>query len=503
MQRIFLTDKIKKSIALGLAAIIAAASVVTGCSSTAQAAEYWPENVSVTSGAAVVMDVDTGTVLYEKGADDQHYPASITKVMTALLALENCELDEIVTFSETAVYENEGDTSHIAREVGEEMTLENCLYGMMLESANECAWAIGEHVGGGDINTFVNMMNEKAKELGCTGTHFANPNGLHDADHYVTAHDMALIAQAAFEIPEFRKICGTRAYTIPADNKKEAYNCNNTHGMISNHRGSSNLYEYAIGGKTGYTDEAGNTLITFAEKNGMTLLCVILDSSNPAHYDDTESLFEYCFQNFTVYTVADEVDLSAMNEDASLGSLADKIDLIRVDENGTVILPTTASFSDASVSVSPATEGSDAVATMTYTYAGKQVGSADLLYEQTAEVSYPFHNIDASEGGSSIDYIRIDFKTIFLVALLLAAVALIAFVIHLQSGQILLQLHRRSQNKKKRNTKYRHIMRSKNHRRKRSSGMRTRTSAAAASGNERRSGTTIRRNHPRRKKTRQ
>lgn len=106
----------------------------------------------MTSGAAIVVEMETGTVLYEKNADTSHYPASITKVMTALLALENCDLDEIVTFSEEAVYGNEGDTSHIAREVGEEMTLENCLYGMMLESANECAWAIGEHVGGGSMD---------------------------------------------------------------------------------------------------------------------------------------------------------------------------------------------------------------------------------------------------------------------------------------------------------------------------------------------------------------
>ena len=148
-------------------------------------------------------------------------------------------------------------------------------------------------------------------------THFANPNGLPDPDHYVTARDMSLIARAAYQYPEFRKISSTRAYTIPADNKKEAYSCNNTHGMISNHRGSSHLYEYALGGKTGYTDEAGNTLVTFAEKNGMTLLCVILNSSNPAHYNDTESLFEYCFQNFSIYPVADHVNLTDKSNQAA------------------------------------------------------------------------------------------------------------------------------------------------------------------------------------------
>ena len=269
-----------------------------------QAAEYWPDNISVSSGAAIVVELETGTVLYEKDADTSYYPASITKVMTALLALENCDLDEVVTFSEEAVYKNEGDTSHIAREVGEKMTMENCLYGMMLESANECAWAIGEHVGGGSMDEFVNMMNAKAKELGCTGTHFANPNGLPDPDHYVTARDMSLIARAAYQYPEFRKISSTRAYTIPADNKKEAYSCNNTHGMISNHRGSSHLYEYALGGKTGYTDEAGNTLVTYAKNDNTYLVSVVLQSVNGA-YSDTKALLDYGFNNFSRTAVKD------------------------------------------------------------------------------------------------------------------------------------------------------------------------------------------------------
>ena len=202
-----------------------------------KAAEYWPSNVSISSGAAIVMEAETGTVLYEKNADTAYYPASITKVMTALLSLENCDLDETVVFSEQAVYENEGDTSHIAREVGEEMTLENALYGMMLESATECAWALGEHVAG-SMPAFIDMMNAKAKELGCTHTHFANPNGLPNKDHYVSARDMALIAQEAYSIPKFREICSTTAYTLPADNKKEAYNLNNSHAMISKNKTS-------------------------------------------------------------------------------------------------------------------------------------------------------------------------------------------------------------------------------------------------------------------------
>ena len=161
-----------------------------------QAKEAWPEMPQVEAPSICVMEISTGTILYERNMDEKNYPASITKIMTALLALENSSLDEIVTFSEKAVYGTESDTSHISRDIGEEMTMEECLYGMMLESANECAWAIGEHVGGTMAN-FTKMMNERAKELGCTNTHFNNPNGLPDEEHWTSAHDMALISAEA------------------------------------------------------------------------------------------------------------------------------------------------------------------------------------------------------------------------------------------------------------------------------------------------------------------
>lgn len=496
-------NRIKKWITLCLAGAVTVASSLMSAVNV-QAAEYWPDNISISSGAAIVVELETGTVLYEKDADTSYYPASITKVMTALLALENCDLDEVVTFSEEAVYKNEGDTSHIAREVGEKMTMENCLYGMMLESANECAWAIGEHVGGGSMDEFVNMMNAKAKELGCTGTHFANPNGLPDPDHYVTARDMSLIARAAYQYPEFRKISSTRAYTIPADNKKEAYSCNNTHGMISNHRGSSHLYEYALGGKTGYTDEAGNTLVTFAEKNGMTLLCVILNSSNPAHYNDTESLFEYCFQNFSIYPVADHVNLTDKSNQAALGSLSDKIDLIRVDKDGVVVLPNTASFSDAKATVAPADKDSDAVAKISYTYAGKQVGGANVIYEKNTKATYPFHNIPADQGGSKVKYFRIDFKTILLVVCIIGLLLLAVLVINAMSGQILLNYHRKNEDRRKK-SRYRKIRRGKRRKRKaaakRSSAVRTQRRPQQSTKTTT-AGKTIHRSNNHRKRTR-
>ena len=183
-----------------------------------QAADYWPEGPEVQSPSVILMEMSTGTVLYEKNSDERNYPASITKIMTTLLALENSDLNEVVTFSDDAINNTEG--SGIYRDYGEQMTMEQCLYAVMLNSANECAYAVAEHVGG-TVEHFVDMMNEKAAELGCTNTHFANPHGLFDENHYTTAHDMALIAKAAYQNETFRIITGTARYTIPPTNKHD------------------------------------------------------------------------------------------------------------------------------------------------------------------------------------------------------------------------------------------------------------------------------------------
>lgn len=438
--------KRKKWLSVLMAGVIGVAS--TWCCSVipSKADAYWPNSISVESGAAIVLEQETGTVLYEKNADESFYPASITKIMTALLAVENCSLDEEVTFSEEAVYKNEGDTSHISRDVNEVMTMEQCLYGMMLESANECAWAIGEHVAG-DMDAFVKMMNDKATSLGCTHTNFKNPNGLPDDEHYVSARDMALIARAAYENPTFREICGTRSYNIGITNKhKEITPCNNSHAMISNHKTSEYLYDYALGGKTGFTDDAGNTLVTYAKKDGLTLVCVILNGHAPSHYTDTIHLFDYCFANFATFKVAEHATIAGLGE-KNAGLLSDKIDLIRFDEDAVVVLPKTASFEDAVPSVSPAPEGSKGVAEITYTYADRVVGKAGLLYETEEKMSYPFHNVAKDDGGSDMKYFRIDFKTFLMILFVVAIVALIAFIIHLESGNILLRRHRKNETK--------------------------------------------------------
>ena len=354
---------------------------VTGSSVCGVAAKNkWPEGITVGSSSACVIDVGSGTILFEKNMDDVHYPASITKIMTALLAIENCSMDEIVTFSAEAVYGNEGDTSHISRDVDEKMTMEQCLYGMMLASANECAWAIGEHVAG-SMPEFTVMMNEKAAELGCTHTHFNNPNGLPDEEHYTTAHDMALIASAAFHNETFRTICGTGTYTIPVTNKhSEPTYLANHHKMLYPYKGVRDyLYDYCKGGKTGYTIAAGNTLVTYAEKDGMTLACVVMSAETPYHYTDTIGLFDYCFENFKVYNISENIETDSEDKSYERPYFYDMSEKFAViDTDATLILPANAEFSDAKVKTEYGDSDSGVLASFVYTYGGREVGRADI-----------------------------------------------------------------------------------------------------------------------------
>ncbi len=425
----------KKKITAGLLALTMAISSMMLNVKTAQAAEYWPDNVSTVSRAAIVMEQETGVILYEKNIHATYYPASITKILTALVALENSQLDEIVTFSKDAVYKNEGDTSHISRDVGEQMTMEQCLYGMMLESANECAYAIAEHVGDGDVNKFVDMMNEKARELGCVDSNFNNTNGLPDENHYVSAYDMALISRAAYANEDFARIVGTKTYSIPPTNKHtEITPLYNHHAMLHAFRGYGSRYvsSYCLGGKTGYTVAANSTLVTYARKNGMTLVCVVLNATSPGHYVDTKALLNYCFDNFTVYNVAEQEGLFTGGSGNTAGILGEDIDLVEVDPDGVVILPVTAELSDAAVTVMPMENSKDTsvVGQVQYTYAGHYVGGANLIFQQQETESYPFHNLPAEQGGSSIKSIHIDVKQILLfLVLILAAGVLVLLVL--------------------------------------------------------------------------
>ena len=242
------------------------------------------------------MDMTTGTILYSKNADKAQYPASITKIMTALLGSESLKATDKFSMSETAAHGiTDTQSSSIYADTGEEFTVEQALMAVMLQSANEMTLAIAEQTSG-SVKKFVELMNLKARQLGCTNTHFNNPNGLPDEKHYTTANDMAKIARAAWFNPTFRKYCTTGYYEIPSTNKfSETRYLLNHHKMMS---GQAYAYDGVFGGKTGYTEAAGNTLVTFARRGNMYLVSVVMQSINGA-YSDTKSLLDYGFNNFS------------------------------------------------------------------------------------------------------------------------------------------------------------------------------------------------------------
>ena len=246
---------------------------------------------TIQSEGAVVMDAATGTVLYGKNQNTRYYPASITKLMTALLVLENCQLGDTVTFSKTATENLEAGAVSLKLKEGDKLTVEQCLYGLLLKSANEVANGLAEKVSG-SVSGFASLMNQKAAALGCTGTHFVNPNGLNDTNHYTTPYDMALIARAAFQNDTLRKIDTTLSYKFPATKNAGERTITMGHKMM--YSTDSRYYPGIIGGKTGYTSKAGNTLVTGAEKNGVRLIAVVMKSKS-THYADTKALLDYGF----------------------------------------------------------------------------------------------------------------------------------------------------------------------------------------------------------------
>ncbi len=388
-----------------------------------KAADYWPDAPETLSPSVILMEESTGTILYEKNMDEAHYPASITKIMTTLLALENGNLSDMVTFSDDAINNTEG--SGIARDYGEQMTLEQCLYGVMLESANECAYAVAEHVGG-TVENFVDMMNAKAKELGCTNTHFANPHGLQDENHYTTAHDMALIAQAAYQNETFRIIIGTKMYTIPPTNKHaEETVLRNHHDMLCTYHNANRkyLYPYCVGGKTGYTATANSTLVTYAEKDGMTLICVVMNTQSPNQFIDTVNLFDYAFDNFQVLNVAENDTNYSAETTVDNGNLDNIAPFVELDKDAVIVLPKTAEFSDTSSSVEYNDSDPEIAGSITYTYAGRNVGKADIKTTGVVVEGYAFDN-ESTEEEEQEAVSTVQVKPIVVVLLIVAVILL-------------------------------------------------------------------------------
>lgn len=330
----------------------------------------WPEGPAIEATAAVLMDVQTGTILYSKNADEILYPASITKIMTLLLGAENLNPKDPLIMSQSAAYGIEVGSSSIWADTNEEFTIEQALMAVALESANEMSLAIAEEVSGSS-KKFVELMNERAADLGCTNTHFNNPNGLPDETHYTTAGDMAKIAAYAWQNLEYRSYVTEDYYEIPPTNVQPE-----TRYMLNHHKmmeGRDYAYQGVLGGKTGYTTVAGNTLITYAKRNSTTLVSVVMQSIGGA-YADTAALLDYGFNNFKrvkitghipsvtsellpsekyIYTNTKDVDpfLSLRNGYANIPADASKKDIIiekeyLTNEPGSLRLQSTFYFND-------------------------------------------------------------------------------------------------------------------------------------------------------------
>ena len=243
----------------------------------------------ISSEAAILYDASTGAVYFEKNADKAMYPASTTKLMTALLAVENLKLEEQVVYSKTATSNLESGASNVALTEGDKLTVKDSLYALLLKSACEVANGLAEKVSGSQAE-FVKLMNNKAKELGCTGTNFENASGLNGASHYTTARDMALITKAALNNETIRTILMTKSYKLPPSKKRSATTINNGNLMIN--PANKQYVNGVVGGKTGYTSKAGNTFAAGADIDGHRLIAVVLKSKQK-HYDDTKALFEF------------------------------------------------------------------------------------------------------------------------------------------------------------------------------------------------------------------
>lgn len=358
------------------------------------ALENWASDVYVASEGACLMDADTGVVLYGKNEETAYYPASITKVMTALLTIENCDnLSEQVTFSYDAVHIEEENSTIIGASEGDKLSVLDCLYSLLFQSANEVANALAEHVGAkhpelkedgmSDRDVFIKMMNTRASELGCTGTHFNNPSGLTDSEHYVTAHDMCRILAAAVKNDTFLDIESHTYWThAPIRRYPDANDPWNTvyakHAMLK--RNSSQYYSGTLAGKTGYTMSAGNTLVTAARRNGMTLVTCVLNA-HANHYNDTRRLMDFGFDNFTSLKVIDYDDTnSAIASDFRISGI-NMVDskTLGIDPDTRITIPKGGNYIEVrkSLEVSEDADG-NSTASLIYSYGDRTVGAAKL-----------------------------------------------------------------------------------------------------------------------------
>lgn len=397
--------------------------------------ENWPDGPVVSAEGAILMEANTGTILYAKNIDEKLYPASTTKILTCLIAAEQADLNDIVTMTDTAVFSVPTDGSKIWLDPGEQITVDQALQAILIASANDAANGVAELIGG-SLEGFADMMNKRAKELGCTNSHFVNSNGLYDDNHYTTAHDLAMIGRAFFsnellcKYSSTPKLHLTPTATQPDDiiefSKNKLY------------EGGEYEYEYLVGSKTGYTDEARQTLVSCAEKNGMKLICVVLKEETPYQYEDTINLFNYGFANFQVINIS-QSDSEYVVDNANFFNTDNDIfgsskPILSLDKNGYIIIPNTAELSDTESSISYDVTEENQIASIDYTYNGVAVGSIAVNLASESVSTYRFdsslnstNNNDMEEPEDAVIFVNV--KLIIFWILGIAGVLAAIFII--------------------------------------------------------------------------
>lgn len=309
---------------------------VSGCTST-----YASTIPDTYSSACLLMEEITGKILYSKNANSIMYPASTTKIMTAILTLENCNLSDTAVVSHNAVFSIPSGYSTASLVEGEVLTIEQLLNVLLIPSANDAAVVLAEHIAG-SVEAFSDMMNSKAVELGCLNTHFVNPNGIHNENHYSTAYDLALIGKYAMQFPTFKEISSKTRYTLPITNaySKEDRIFNTTNDLIKPNYSSSPTnyyYKYATGGKTGYTDPAGQCIVATATKDNVSLIAVTLhgdftEDNLSQRALDCKALFEYGFNNFSMVSIAKKGDVASNMKVPNATKDSSSLDLLYSDD---------------------------------------------------------------------------------------------------------------------------------------------------------------------------
>ena len=374
-----------------LISLMITALMAAGMPMTAFAKPDWPSDTGIESEAGIVMDADSGAVLFGQNIHVQKAPASITKILTALVVIENSSLDDTITFSHDAVYNVEdGSGNKNSIEEGDTLSVRDCLYLLLMRSSNQAANALAEHVGG-SRDGFVKMMNEKTAELGCENSHFANPSGLNDDTQLTSVYDMALIASAAYKNDTLLTISKDKSYRLPATkNNPDGVTIQPEHKLlITTDTESPNYYPYAVAGKTGYTSIAGQTLVTYAIKDDRRQIAVTMKSTQATHYQDTIALMDFGFLRFKNVNISEnETAYTSGDQPVQIGDNSYQPSDLSMDTLAVITLPKDASFADAEKTVVtdlPEDAPLGAVALLSYKYNDRKIGQVYLISASAAE----------------------------------------------------------------------------------------------------------------------